>query len=168
MHWHEWRHIVGFEETSLVGTVYFANYVVWQGSCRESFIHSCAPDVTGVLMSGDLALITKSCACEFMGMRGLYALEDVLVKMAITRFRGGRCTLGFLYYNCSNGMDLIASGEQEVHSYHKSNGVMAPAMFPDKMLAAFPTAAATPEIILAIEDAKSFSEKAKIGSVAQS
>ena len=32
--YYEYRHVVGFEETNLVGNVYYVNYVRWQGRCR--------------------------------------------------------------------------------------------------------------------------------------
>lgn len=156
--WHEWEHIVGFEETSLVNTVYFANYIVWQGSCRESFIHNCFPEISKPLMSGNIALITKSCSCDFVGIRGLYALEDLLIRMSVLRFRGGRCTLGFAYYNRSNNMDLVALGEQEVHCYNKSANTLVPATFPIRMLAAFPSASASVNVQKAIDDARAFAE----------
>ena len=35
---YEYRHVVGFEETNLVGNVYFARFVSWQGRCRELFL----------------------------------------------------------------------------------------------------------------------------------
>ena len=31
--YYEYRHLVGFEETDLVGNVYYVNYVRWQGRC---------------------------------------------------------------------------------------------------------------------------------------
>ena len=34
----EYRHVVSFEETNLVGNVYFANHLSWQGRCRELFL----------------------------------------------------------------------------------------------------------------------------------
>ena len=156
--WHEWRHVVGFEETSLVGTVYFANYVVWQGSCREAFIHRCYPEITVALMSGTLALVTKACSCEFVGTRGLYALEELLIKMSIISFRGGRCTLGFAYYNLSKEDELVAQGQQEVHCYTRSGDALTPATFPLRMLDAFPSASAHGTILDAIGDAKIFVE----------
>src|SRR5208282_2982394 len=36
--YYEYRHVVGFEETDLMGNVYFVNYVRWQGRCREMFL----------------------------------------------------------------------------------------------------------------------------------
>ena len=42
---YEYHHIVSFEETNLVGNVYYANYVRWQGRCREMFLKDHAPDI---------------------------------------------------------------------------------------------------------------------------
>ena len=44
MHY-EWHHIITFEETNLVGNVYYANHIRWQGSCREMFLRAHAPEV---------------------------------------------------------------------------------------------------------------------------
>ena len=43
--YYEYRHVVGFEETNLVGNVYYVNYVRWQGRCREMFLLEHAPSV---------------------------------------------------------------------------------------------------------------------------
>ncbi len=43
--YYEYRHLVGFEETNLVGNVYYVNYLRWQGRCREMFLRDRAPDV---------------------------------------------------------------------------------------------------------------------------
>ena len=34
---YEYRHVVAFEETNLVGNVYYVNHLRWQGRCREMF-----------------------------------------------------------------------------------------------------------------------------------
>ena len=36
--YYEYPHMVGFEETNLVGNVYYVNYLRWQGRCREMFL----------------------------------------------------------------------------------------------------------------------------------
>ena len=40
---YEYRHVVGFEETNVVGNVYFSRYVSWQGRCRELFLREGIP-----------------------------------------------------------------------------------------------------------------------------
>ena len=45
----EYRHVVGFEETNLVGNVYYANHVRWQGRVRELFLRGRAPAWRGAV-----------------------------------------------------------------------------------------------------------------------
>src|SRR5882672_2394132 len=40
---YEYRHIVGFEETNLVGNVYYVKHVAWQGRVREMFLREHVP-----------------------------------------------------------------------------------------------------------------------------
>jgi hypothetical protein len=40
---YEYRHVVSFEETNLVGNVYYVNHIRWQGLCREMFLRDYAP-----------------------------------------------------------------------------------------------------------------------------
>ena len=54
---YEYRHIVGFEETNLVGNVYFVNHLRWQGRCRELFLRDHAPGVLAELDRG-LSFVT--------------------------------------------------------------------------------------------------------------
>ena len=37
MKYYEYRHLVAFEESNLVGNVYYVNHLRWQGRCRELF-----------------------------------------------------------------------------------------------------------------------------------
>ena len=34
---YEYRHVVGFEETNLIGNVYYVNHVRWQGAAARCF-----------------------------------------------------------------------------------------------------------------------------------
>src|SRR6266511_3477044 len=43
--YYEYRHVVGFEETNIVGNVYYVNYLRWQGRCREMFLREKASAV---------------------------------------------------------------------------------------------------------------------------
>src|ERR1035437_5697773 len=60
--YYEYRHVVGFEETNLVGNVYYVNYVLWQGRCREMFLLEHAPSVLDELRDG-LKLFTIKAEC---------------------------------------------------------------------------------------------------------
>ena len=59
----EYETVVCFQETNVVGNVYFAEYLKWQGRCREMFLHQYAADVLDALY-GTLRLVTLNCHCR--------------------------------------------------------------------------------------------------------
>src|SRR3712207_8158792 len=77
---YEYRHTVGFEETNLVGNVYYANHVRWQGRCREMFLRDHAPEVLDELARG-LHLVTTRVSCEYLSE--LFALDEVVIRMRL-------------------------------------------------------------------------------------
>ena len=71
---YEYRHLVGFEETNLVGNVYYVNHLRWQGRCREMFLRDHAPEILAEL-ARDLALATVRCSCDYLAE--LEAFDEV-------------------------------------------------------------------------------------------
>ena len=61
---YEYEHTIGFEETNLVGNVYFANHVKWQGRVREMFLRDHAIEVLDLLKK-NLVLVTTRVSCEY-------------------------------------------------------------------------------------------------------
>src|SRR5208283_2902990 len=62
---YEYRHLVGFEDTNLVGNVYYVNHLRWQGRCREMFLREHVPALLSELQA-DFALVTLFCSCEYL------------------------------------------------------------------------------------------------------
>lgn len=125
---YEYRHIVGFEETNLVGNVYYANHVRWQGRCREMFIRDHAPDVLDELKQG-LHLVTTRVSCEYFNE--LFALDEVIIRMRSGAVTQSRITMEFEYVRPGrDGEILIARGEQQAASMREQNGEMMPAPIP--------------------------------------
>src|ERR1043165_4779399 len=79
---YEYRHVVTFEETNLVGNVYYVNHLRWQGCCREMFLREYAPDTLRAL-ENDLCLVTAHCACDYLAE--LTAFAEVLLRMRLKR-----------------------------------------------------------------------------------
>lgn len=104
----EYRHIVGFEETNLVGNVYYANHVRWQGRCREMFLREHAPTVLAELAK-ELRLVTTRCSCEYFAE--LNAFDEVVVRMRLAALTQSRIVLAFDYLR---GEEVVARGEQEI------------------------------------------------------
>src|SRR5215217_661799 len=93
--YYEYLHTVGFEETNLVGNVYYVNYLRWQGRCRELFLREHSPDVLAALQNG-LAMVTTKCSCEYLAE--LSAFEEVAIRMRLGGLTQNRITLLFEYW----------------------------------------------------------------------
>src|ERR671938_2167508 len=91
---YEYRHTVGFEETNLVGNVYYVNHVRWQGRCREMFLREHAPDVLAEL-GKELALVTLRCSCEYLAE--VYAFDQIVVRMRLGALAQNRISMLFDY-----------------------------------------------------------------------
>lgn len=153
---YETRHVVGFQETSLVGNVYFSHYVEWQGHCRERFLHEYAPGVVELLSRREVAFFTANCSCEYRGDWGFSALDEVVVRMRLAKFRGGRMNLAFEYANAREPGTLVATGAQEVHCKARIDDAWVPAPFPVPLLVALLDFADTDDLRSALKDAIEF------------
>jgi enediyne biosynthesis thioesterase len=128
---YEYRHVVGFEETNLVGNVYYASHIRWQGRCREMFLRDHAPDVLPRLSEG-LRLVTTRCSCEYFDE--LFALDEVLIRMKLTSLTQNRITMLFEYWrNSADGEELVARGEQQVACMMKEGKRLEPAPIPKSL-----------------------------------
>ncbi len=128
---YEYRHVVGFEETSLVGNVYYLNHLRWQGRCREMFLRQHCPEIL-LALERDLALVTLNCSCEYLAE--LSAFDEVIVKMYLGRIVQNRITMKFEYFHHSaDGERLVARGEQRVACMRRARGKTTPIPVPDAL-----------------------------------
>ena len=110
----EYRHVVGFEETNLVGNVYYVNYLRWQGRCREMFLKERAPQVLAELQD-DLKLFTLKVDCEFFAEIGLF--DELSIRMRLIELAQTQVAFGFDYVRVGPGSDtetLVARGSQRI------------------------------------------------------
>jgi enediyne core biosynthesis thioesterase len=126
----EYKHVVGFEETNLVGNVYYVNHLKWQGRTREMFLREHAPSVLAELASG-LAMVTVHCECDYI--EELVAFDEVTIRMTLGAIAQSRITMNFEYLR---GGTLIARGMQQIACMRKENGVMTPCPVPAELRAA--------------------------------
>ena len=128
MRHYEYRHRIGFHETNLVGNVYFTNHLVWQGRCRELFLHEHAPEILADLEHG-LSLATVRCGCEYFAE--LKAFDEVAIRMRLAQLVQNRMTLAFEYWRCNGGTEeLVARGEQEVAALRREGDRLVPIPWP--------------------------------------
>jgi enediyne biosynthesis thioesterase len=128
MRTYEYRHVIGFEETNLVGNVYYANHVRWQGRCREMFLHEHAREVLGTLKEG-FALVTTRVSCEYLAE--LSAFDELVIRMRLGEMRQNRITMIFEYWRrTAGGEELVARGEQQVACMQREGERLAPSPVP--------------------------------------
>ena len=124
---YEYRHVVGFEETNLIGNVYYANHVRWQGRCREMFLRDRAPEIIEALKHG-LVLVTTRVSCEFMSE--LVAFDEVILRMRLGELGQNRITMNFEYWR---GEELVARGEQQVACMQREGEQVVPVPVPPQL-----------------------------------
>ncbi|TYB45664.1 acyl-CoA thioesterase [Actinomadura chibensis] len=131
----EYLHTVGFEETNLVGNVYYVNYLRWQGRCREMFLKRRAPEVLADLQD-DLKLFTLRVDCEFFAE--ITAFDELSIRMRLIELAQTQLEFGFDYVRLGDGGDetLIARGRQRVACMRGPNGRTAPARVPAALVRA--------------------------------
>lgn len=128
------RHIVSFEETNLVGNVYFARHVAWQGICREMFLRAHAPSVLDEIACG-LRLITVSVSCDYFAE--LRAFDEIELRMSLEHQRGNRIGLAFEYLVLRDGSSQqCALGKQEIGCMRLDPKGLVPVSLPDELQAA--------------------------------
>lgn len=131
---YEQKHIVGFEETNLVGNVYYLNYLRWQGRCREMFLREHMPDVLAAMASG-MAIVTTRCSCEFLAE--LAAFDEVTIRMRLGGLTQNRITMHFEYWRQGGAAEeLVARGEQQVAFMRREGGRLVAVPVPEPLRAA--------------------------------
>ncbi|MEU8258345.1 acyl-CoA thioesterase [Micromonospora inaquosa] len=129
--YYEYRHTVGFEETNMVGNVYYVNYLRWQGRCREMFLKDRAPAVLEDLQQ-DLKLFTLRVDCEFFAE--LAAFDELCIRMRLTELAQTQVQFGFDYVRLDeSGETLVARGSQRVACMRGPNTRTTPARVPEAL-----------------------------------
>ncbi|MBM7774511.1 enediyne biosynthesis thioesterase [Actinokineospora baliensis] len=131
---YEIRHTVGFEETNLVGNVYYVNYLRWQGRCRELFLREHAPGVLEELRA-DLKLFTLRVECEFFAE--ITAFDELSVRMRLEELTQTQVQFAFDYVHLREGVEvLVARGRQRVACMRGPNTDTVPTRVPEQLRAA--------------------------------
>ena len=127
----EYRHVVAFDETNLVGNVYYVNHLRWQGLCRERFIERHAPGALGE-DADELTLVTTRCNCEYVAEIG--AFDEIAVRMSFGEISGNTIPMRFEYVRVSGEREeIVARGEHEVRCMRRDGDGLHPAPVPDAL-----------------------------------
>jgi len=132
----EYRFITTFEETNVVGNIYFANFVVWQGKCREMFLYEYCPDIINEIYNG-LALITLDLSVQYISQ--FFAFDKVVMRMYLETQSSSRLLMRFEYLKEEEdkSLTLCCKGTHATAAMIEVNGKMIPTNFPDSMFDLF-------------------------------
>lgn len=123
-----YRHIVSFEETNVVGNVYFTRHIAWQGRCREMFLKQHVPEIMAEI-ARDLRLVTLAVSCEYF--EELNAFDEVEVQMSLAHLRKNKLGLDFNYLKTGSGQrQTAARGFQEIGCMRLTAGGLIPVNVP--------------------------------------
>jgi enediyne biosynthesis thioesterase len=140
--YYEIRHTVGFEETNLVGNVYYVNYLRWQGRCREMFLKEMAPAVLED-MRDDLKLFTLKVECEFFAE--ITAFDELSIRMRLEELTQTQIQFAFDYVKTNGEFEsLIARGVQRIACMRGPNTATVPARVPAALREALAPYSETP------------------------
>lgn len=141
----EYLHTVGFEETNLVGNVYYVNYLRWQGRCREMFLKTRAPQVLAELRA-DLKLFTLRVDCEFFAE--ITAFDDLSIRMRLSELAQTQIQFGFDYVRLDPGGNetFVARGSQRIACMRGPNTRTEPARVPESLVRALAPYAGTAQV----------------------
>ncbi|MFW2541017.1 acyl-CoA thioesterase [Primorskyibacter sp. 2E107] len=129
-----YRHAIGFEETNVVGNVYYAKHISWQGRCREMFLKAHAPGVLQQIYD-DLRLVTLNIACDYYDE--FHAFDEVEVHMRLEGIWQHRVGMTFDYYlGEGDQARLMAVGRQTIGCMRATQTGMEPIAPPDELRAA--------------------------------
>ncbi|MBZ0268838.1 acyl-CoA thioesterase [bacterium] len=132
--YYEMRHTISFEETNVVGNVYYVNHLRWQGRCRELFLRDAVPSVVEELKSG-LVLVTTRCSCEYLAELNVF--DEVALRMSLADLSRNRLSLAFDYWRVAgDAEELVARGEQGLACMRPQDGELRPAPWPEELAAA--------------------------------
>lgn len=128
---YEYRHVVSFEETNLVGNVYYVNHLRWQGRCRELFLREHVPDVLAELERG-LCLITVRSVCDYLAE--LTAFDEVVIRMRLGVLMQNRMSLLFECWRLAgDNEELVVRGEQQVACMRRDGEATVPTPIPEAL-----------------------------------
>jgi enediyne biosynthesis thioesterase len=129
--YYEYRHVVCFEETNLVGNVYFAKYLSWQGRCREMFLREKAPEVLAEL-ADDLKLFTLKVECEYLAE--ITAFDELSIRMRLHEQTQTQIEFAFDYVRVKGDEELlVARGRQRIACMRGPNTRTTPARVPEAL-----------------------------------
>ncbi len=129
-----YHHVVSFEETNVVGNVYYARHVAWQGRCRELFLKEHAPEILDEIAK-DLRLVTLRVSCEYF--EEVRAFDEIEIRMSLLYQNVHRIGVAFDYMLQREEVETLAArGAQEIACMRCVGSSLTPTAVPPALRSA--------------------------------
>ena len=122
----EYRHLVTFQDTNLVGNVYFSKYFDWQGKCREALLLQHYPEIVEDLREG-FGMATEFAHMEYH--REAFLNDEILIRMYVPELSRNRIAFAFKFLRASDEV-LLAEGRQAVIWVNRQH---RPSLMPERL-----------------------------------
>jgi acyl-CoA thioesterase FadM len=105
-----YRPRITFQDTNVVGNVYFLTFFRWQAECRDQWLREYHPDVWHAIRAGELLLIVTHWSTRFDDPIGATVGDDIQVSMEIDETEGQTSASATIARLSDKGMETIGSG----------------------------------------------------------
>jgi len=108
-----YRPRITFQDTNVVGNVYFLTFFRWQAECRDEWLREHRPEIWDAIRAGESPLVLTQWSTRFDDPFGATVGDDIQVSMAIdgSEGEGGEgCVSATIARLSDKGLETIASG----------------------------------------------------------
>lgn len=120
-----------FQDSNLVGNIYYVHHISWQGRCRELFLKEHAPGVLSEL-ARDLRLVTLRVTCDYYDE--LHVFDEIEIRMSLAHLRQHKIGLDFEYcVGVDKTEKVMARGFQEVGCMRLRDDRLVPSQPPAEL-----------------------------------
>lgn len=102
---------ITFQDTNVVGNVYFLTFLRWQAECRDQWLRLARPELWDAIRTGESPLAVIHWSTRFDDPVGATVGDDVRVSMEIEELENGYCALATIARISASGTEKIGSGK---------------------------------------------------------
>jgi len=105
-----YRPRITFQDTNVVGNVYFLTFFRWQAECHDEWLREYHPDIWDAIRAGQSPLILTQWSTRFDDPFGATVGDDIQVTMENDETEGEVCASATITRLSEKGRETIASG----------------------------------------------------------
>jgi enediyne biosynthesis thioesterase len=114
-----YRPRITFQDTNVVGNVYFLTFFRWQAECRDEWLREYRPDVWDAIRSGESPLILTQWSTRFDDPFGATVGDDIEVSMEFDETDGQGGASATIARLSDKGRENIGSGSMHFLAAHQ-------------------------------------------------